>query len=189
MVHYEQIIPECYVDTNFIGALLNGNVHHGLGCTGVAKLMNVQFREHFATGIIDHDKVKPAYLSEFNRILCRTLPKQKSTDKDVRIHLYQHKSRPHYLITIEPAIEKFILRCAVVSGVKMEDYHLPGSLDGLKEVTKHKASNKDYMLQQLFNALLEAGNADMLALQKTLSYFVEMQKNVDSQELRRIFEQ
>ena len=189
MIQYEQIIPECYVDTNLIGALLGGNVNHGLGCTGVTNIMINKKKNQFAVGIIDYDKVTPTYLSEFNRLSCRTLPRYKATDNDVCIYLYQHKIRPHYLIVIEKAIERLIIRCAALSGVKMEDYHLPGSLEGLKAVTKHKASNKDYMLQQLFNALLESGNSDLLALRETLRYLVTVQQNADAQELKRIFNQ
>lgn len=187
MLQYEQIIPECYVDTNFIGSLLDANVNHRFGCTNVAGLMNGQMRDRFAVGIIDHDKVKLTYLNEFRQLACRTLKKQKATDKDVCIHLYRHQSRPHYLITIEKAIEKFVLRCAALSGVKMEDYKLPSSFEALLEVTKHKGSNKDKNLQRLFRALLDAGNTDLLALQGTLNYFVKEQKNVNEQELKQIF--
>ena len=189
MIQYEQIIPECYVDTNFIGTLLEGNVHHGYGCTGVTSILNNEKKDQFAVGIIDHDKVKPTYLHEFNQVSCRILPKQKSTDKDVCIHLYQHKTRPHYLITIEKAIERLILRCAAVSKIKMSDYNLPTSLEALMERTKHKTSNKDYLLMQLFKAMLDAGNTDLLALRDTLRYLAIVQQNVDAQELKRIFNQ
>ena len=187
MLQYEQIIPECYADTNFISTLLEANVNHSLSCTAVAGLMNVTFNDRFAVGIIDHDKQSPGYLSEFNEIAKRVLPPQKASEKDVCIHLYQHKTRTHYIVTIEPAIERLILRCAAMSNIKMEDYHLSSTLEGLKERTKHKSSNKDYLLRTLFQAFLDAGNEDILALQETLRYFVFEQKNVDTEELKRIF--
>lgn len=187
MPHYEQIIPECYADTNFISTLLEAYVNHSLSCTAVAGLMHDTFKDRFAVGIIDHDKQNPGYLSEFNEMANRVLPPQKDKEKDVRIRLYQHKTRPHYFITIEPAIERLILRCAEMSNIKMEDYHLKSSLDGLKERTKHKSSNNDYLLRTLFQALLGAGNSDLLALQETLRYFVFRQKDVDAEELKRIF--
>jgi len=187
MLQYEQIIPECYADTNFISTLLEANVNHSLSCTAVAGLMNDTFNDCFAVGIIDHDKHKPGYLSEFNEIAKRVLPPQKANERDVCIRLYQHKTRPHYFITIEPAIERLILRSAAMSNIKMEDYHLANTLEGLQERTKHKSSNKDYLLRTLFQALLDAGNSDLLALQETLRYFVFRQKDVDVEELKRIF--
>lgn len=187
MLRYEQIIPECYADTNFISTLLEADVNHCLSCTAVAGLMNVTFNDRFAVGIIDHDKQRPGYLCDFNEIAKRVLPPQRATEKEVCIHLYQHKTRPHFIITIEPAIERLILRCAAMSNIKMEDYHLASTLEGLKERTKHKSSNKDYLLRTLFQALLNAGNADLLALQETLRYFVSRQKDVDVAELKRIF--
>ena len=189
MLQYEQIIPECYADTNFIGTLLDADVNHGLSCTAVAELMNKTFEDRFAVGIIDHDKLKPTYLSEFNEIAKRVMPPQKPSEKDVCIRLYQHKTRQHYIITIEPAIERLILRCAAMSNIKMEDYYLASTLEGLKERTKHKSSNKDYLLRQLFKALLDAGNPDVHALQETLHYFIVKQKNLNKDELMRIFMQ
>lgn len=187
MLQYEQIIPECYADTNFISTLLEADVNHSLSCTAVAGLMNDTFNNRFGVGIIDHDKQKPGYLSDFNEIAKRVLPPQKSNEKDVCVRLYQHKTRPHYIITIEPAIERLILRCAAMSNIKMEDYHLANTLEGLKERTKHKSSNKDFLLRTLFQTLLNAGNTDILALQETLRYFVSRQRDVDIEELRSIF--
>ena len=189
MLHYEQIIPECYVDTNLIGTLLDANVNHRLGCTQVAGLMKGRLKEQFAAGIIDYDKLKPAYLSEFSQIANRLLPKQEANEKDICIHLFQHQQCPHFLITIEPAIEKFILRCAKLSNVRLEDYNLPNSFVEFKNVTKRKESNKDPNLRRLFKALLDAQNTDLLAIQRTLNYFVVAQKNVKTGDLIQLFTQ
>lgn len=63
------IIPECYIDTNLVETLVcQGGCNHQKGCNQVAKIMQEKFADRFAVGIIDADKRRPGYLTEFREI-------------------------------------------------------------------------------------------------------------------------
>ena len=58
-----RIIPECYVDTNLVSALLGGiGVNHQKSCNKVVGRMKDKYGDDFAVGIIDNDKRRPGYL-------------------------------------------------------------------------------------------------------------------------------
>lgn len=168
------IIPECYADTNMISVLVQAGVNHQKGCNQVAQQMQQKFADRFAVGVIDCDKRTPGYLSEMN-LLAET----------GHLCLYKHNIRPHYMITIIPAIEQFVLYCAEEIGVNLSDYHLATSLEGLKKQTKRIDSNRDPNLRNLFTAL--QSSQEMTRLNKTLKYLNEQQYKVDTEELKSIF--
>ncbi|HUZ59506.1 MAG TPA: hypothetical protein VMU83_12065 [Hanamia sp.] len=97
----QSIIPECFVDTNLIETLVppTGQYNHQKGCGTVAKVMKQRFADRFALGIIDRDKHEVDYLKEFNEIC---------TSGSLILH--KHKIKHHYIIQINPAIERFILK-------------------------------------------------------------------------------
>lgn len=168
------IIPECYVDTNLISILLNADVNHQKGCNNVTQVMKKDFAERFAVGIIDKDKKKPGYLDEFV-----------SLSLNNHIELLKHKTRHHYLITIHPAIDQFILDCAKEVGVRMQDYGYPCKLKEFTDCTKKITSNKDEGFKRLFKALWNS--MEMKSLRCTLQYLSDQKFNVDQKELLNIF--
>ena len=103
------IIPECYVDTNLISTLVNAAVNHQKCCTKVTETINKKYTDNFAVGIIDKDKVEPKYVNEFQLIAKRG-----------HLQLLRHKTRPHYLITINPAVEMFIIESAAEIGLDLK---------------------------------------------------------------------
>src|SRR5438045_3161136 len=97
------VIPECYVDTNLIETLVpplkrnhKQGYNHQKGCGTVASRMQKQFADRFALGIIDKDKNELDYLKEFTEII-----------NNGSLILHKHKNKHHYIIQLNPAIERF----------------------------------------------------------------------------------
>ncbi len=174
MSNLSHIMPECYADTNLIETLMQASVSHQKGCNQVAGAMQRNFDNRFSVGIIDYDKKKPKYLNELEVLA-----------QSQHLQLYKHPSRPHYIITIKPAIENFILACVEELGVNPKDYGVSTSLEGLKKQTKRVDSNKDTHLTALFRALQTS--TEMTILGTTLKYLNEQQYGANIAVIKAIF--
>lgn len=104
------IIPECYVDTNLIETLAPTpkGYNHQKGCNNVVKVMKEKLTDKFAVGIVDKDKRQISYVDEFEEIT--------HTDS---LYFYKHPDKAHFLIMIAPAVDCFILKCALESNVNI----------------------------------------------------------------------
>ena len=122
----QAIIPECFVDTNLVETLVapEQRYNHQHGCGNVTSVMKVKFSDRFAVGIIDRDKQQVDYLKEFNII----------ADRDSLL-LHKHHTKHHYIIHINPAMERFILNNAAHCSVSLENFGLPTDINKLKKAT------------------------------------------------------
>ena len=168
------IMPECYVDTNLIEYLLDAGVNHQHCCSKVVGQLNTTFSDRFAVGIIDKDKVEMGYLKE-----CEEIAKTK------HLTLLHHKTRPQYLITVSPAIDRFILDCAETEGINTEDFDIPGDLKGFTRLSKSITSNTDSRFKALFRALKD--NPEIIAMRATLEYMCEERYTMDGETLQELF--
>ncbi|MBD1421004.1 hypothetical protein [Sphingobacterium chuzhouense] len=155
------IIPECYVDTNLIETLVSPlkGYNHQKGCGTVTKVMKERFSDDFALGIIDKDKKEIDYLKEFTEVLAKG-----------SLILHKHKSRPHYIIQINPAIEQFILNAVNEVGLHLREYDLPDSIDALKKVSKSANSKNDQRFKRLFRDVRKIGGNELNILASWVEY-------------------
>lgn len=168
------LISECYVDTNLVETLLNAGCNHQKGCNQVAKVMQDKFADNFAVGIIDADKRKPGYLSQFNEIA-----------SSAHVKLYAHISRKHYIIVISPAIDSFILSCAKNASIDISGYELSPILKEFTTQTKNVMSNKDKRFKQLFKVMENVGEFKLM--KSLLSYFTTVKYSATENEIVAIF--
>ena len=171
------IVPECYIDTNLAEFLLDSNgVNHQKGCNAVAKkMMESNLKDQFSIGIIDNDKRQHSYMSEFEEIA-----------HIQHVTLLKHKERPHYFIRISPAMDQFILDCAVEQGVNLQDYGLPSDLSEFTKITKDVKAKNDYRFKSLFEALKDS--KELSKLRSILKYLNDKQYKCDITELKMMFE-
>lgn len=174
MANLQYIIPECYADTNLISTIVQANVNYQKGCNQVAGTMQKKFVNRFAVGIIDYDKRTSGYLDQMNIL-----------SQSEHLQLYKHPNRPHYIITIKPAIEIFILSCATELHLNLCDFDIASSLEGLKKQTKRVDSNADPKLTALFRTLRQS--TEMMLLLKVLQYLNEKQYCAEEDVLKSIF--
>ena len=162
------ILPECYVDTNLIesicppekqGGLLGYN--HQKGCGTVTSKMQGELADSFALGIIDRDKKDVDYLKEFNEII--------KTDGLI-LHRHKTATKHHYIIQIQPAVERFILNSAAEVDVLLSDYGLPITLDSLRKVSKSVNSKNDFKFKSLFKVLKNQNATNILKLAAWVDY-------------------
>ena len=171
-----QVIPECYVDTGLMEYLLDAGVNHQHCCSKVVRQLNVTFKDSFAIGIIDKDKVEMGYIKECDEVA--------STGK--HLTLLKHKTRNQFLITINPAIDRFILDSAKEEGVKPENFGLPSTLKDFIAVSKAVTSNQDVRFKSLFKAI--NGNREITNLKNSLDYLIRNNYQTDLSVVKKIFE-
>lgn len=169
------VIPECYVDTNLIEYLLDAHVNHQHSCTKVIENLKNSYKDKFAIGIIDRDKKRMGYLDECNEIA-----------KTKHLTLLKHKTQNQYIITIKPAVDGFILDCALQQAVRPEEYGLPSVLKDFTKVSKSVTSNIDARFKNLFKAL--RGNQEFRNLKISLEYMVQNKYDIDPNVLKNLFE-
>lgn len=170
---YPNVIPECFVDTNLMQYLLNGTVNHQHCCSKVVGTLKGKFSDRFAIGIIDRDKVELGYVRECDEVA-----------KTLHLTLFKHKTLPHYLITVEPAIDKFILDNAASVGIKTEEFGIPSDLKGFTLEAKKVTSNKDTRFRELFVAIKDA--PEIMALKKVIKHLVVNTYNSNHDDLSKI---
>lgn len=170
-----QIIPECYVDTNLVSALLGGiGVNHQKSCNKVVARMQDKYGDDFAVGIIDRDKRRPGYLNDFSLVA-----------ESAHLSLYKHPSKHHYIITVAPAAEGFIISEVEQAGLSLTDYGLPSYLKGLLKITKHIVTNRDGRLVHLFHDLSSCGETRLL--KDVLGYLLDKKYDASIEELKDLF--
>lgn len=169
------IIPECYIDTNLVETLVcTGGCNHQKGCNQVAKVMQEKFADRFAVGIIDADKRRPGYLTEFREI---------ATSEHLK--LFRHQTRAHFIILVHPAADGFILSCAEAAQINMADYELSPVLKEFTAQTKNVMSNKDPRFKRLFKSMENVG--EIRLMKSVIAYLVYTTYKASNGDLKQYF--
>lgn len=168
------VMPECFVDTNLIEYLLNAGVNHQHCCSKVVGQLKSTFADKFAIGIIDKDKVQLGYIQECDIIA--------TTE---HLTLMKYRERHQYLITIAPAVDKFVLDCAQEQIVNVKAFGLPSELIKFTKESKSVSSNSDPRFKSLFAAI--KNNSEIHTLKMALKYLCENQYSSDCAYLKELF--
>lgn len=174
-LNYSYVIPECFVDTNLIEYLMHGTVNHQHGCSNVVGTLKRSFSERFAIGIIDNDKDGVGYLHECDEIAQST-----------HLCVMKHRELPHFLITVDPAMDRFLLDCAIELGVDTAAYNIPSELKAFTKRSKKTSSNRDKDFRNLIVAIRD--HPEIVALRNTLHYLQMSQFQSDSNYIKELFE-
>lgn len=175
---YNEIMPECFIDTTLVGILLDANVSHKHSCSEVAKEMEKgRYKDAFAVGIIDNDKRKITYIEGFEEI-----------GRTDNLTYLKHKSKDQYVIKVgkdRKAMETFIKANVEAIGMKMEDFSLPSDLAELIELTKDTVtSQRDPRILKLCKSLRQS--PEVAKLQEVLAYLAANKYDVDIEALKKM---
>jgi hypothetical protein len=173
------IIPECCIDTNLIATIVppRTRYNHTKGCFSVAKKMQEKFADEFALGIIDRDKESVRYELEFVMI----------GEFSEQLQILKHREKPHYLIYIIPAMEKWIVKCAADVKVNLSDYGIIyENIKELKKITKTVTSDKDDRFRRLFKELKKKNSPAVIKLSKWIEYLRAENYNVNIDKLKQL---
>ncbi len=175
------IIPECYVDTNLIETIVPTikGYNHQKGAGTVTRLMQSKLKDKFAVGIVDKDKKQLKYSEEFDLEI---------DIGDLLLFKHKNKEKHHYLIFINPAIEKWIIKNADEVGVSLQDFGLPENLKELTKITKKITSKKDNNFKKLFRELKKHNPKNIEILGNWISHLKENPYNADIELMRKMTE-
>ena len=178
---YNEIMPECFIDSTLVESLLDAKVSHKHSCNEVAREMEKgKYKDAFAVGIIDNDKRKISYVESFDEI-----------GRTDNLTFLKHKDKHHYVIKVgkeHKAMETFIKANVDAIGMKMEDFNLPSDLAELIEQTKDSVSTqKDPRIQKLCKTMRQS--PEVAKLQDVLAYLAANKYNVDIEELKKMISQ
>lgn len=178
---YNEIMPECFIDTTLISSLLDAKVSHKHSCNEVSREMeNGKFKDAFAVGIIDNDKRKISYIESFDEI-----------GRTDNLTFLKHRDKHQYVIKVgkeHKAMETFIKANVEAIGMKMEDFGLPSDLAELVAQTKDCISTqKDPRILKLCKAIRQS--PEVAKLQNVLAYLAANKYNVDIEELKEKIEE
>ena len=177
---YNDIMPECFIDTALVASLLDAKVSHKHSCNEVAKEMEKgKYKDAFAVGIIDNDKRKISYIESFDEI-----------GRTDNLTFLKHREKHHYVIKVgkeHKAMETFIKANVDAIGMKMEDFNLPSDLAELIEQTKDSISTqKDPRIIKLCKTIRQS--PEVAKLQNVLAYLATSKYIVDMEELKKMIE-
>lgn len=167
------IIPECFIDTMLTQFLLGSRVNHQHSCNNVVKVMRTNYKEDFAVGIIDNDKHGVSYLQEF-QLLGQTK----------HLNFYSHAHGMHYIITISPAMDRFIMDCANEMQNSLGNFGLPKTLKEFTHLTKDEKILSDRRIIQLLSAI--QGHGEIEKLKNVLSYLLQTRYNASIDEIKAL---
>ncbi|MBE6265381.1 MAG: hypothetical protein E7102_02740 [Prevotella ruminicola] len=175
---YNDIMPECFIDTTLVGSLLDANVSHKHSCNEVAREMEKgKYKDAFAVGIIDNDKRKLPYIEGFDTI--------GQTDN---LTFLKHKDKHQYVIKVgkeHEAMETFIKANIEAIGMKMEDFDLPSDISKLIEQTKDSVSTqKDPRILKLCKTIRQS--PEVAKLQDVLKYLSTNKYSADLETIKKM---
>lgn len=169
------IIPECFIDTILTQFLLGNRVNHQHSCNNVVKVMRTKYKEDFAVGIIDNDKHGVSYLQEFQLI-----------GQTKHLKFYSHVHGMHYIITVSPAMDRFIMDCANETGNPLKNFGLPTTLKEFTHLTKDEKILSDRRITQLLSAI--QGHDEIEKLKNVLCYLLQTRYNVSINEIMALIQ-
>lgn len=177
---YNEIMPECFIDTTLVASLLDAKVSHKHSRNEVAREMEKgRYKDAFAVGIIDNDKREISYMENFDEI-----------GRTDNLTFLKHRDKHQYVIKVgkeHKAMETFIKANVEAIGMQMEDFNLPSDLAELIAQTKDSvATQKDPRIIKLCKKIRQS--PEVAKLQDVLAYLATNKYNVDIEELKKKIE-
>lgn len=154
MIDEIRVLPECEGDTLWIWFLLKQKTEHVKGCDNVIIKINKSRENELRIGIVDNDKRKSSTYSNFGKII-------KTSDG---VKLVQKLNTKHFLIIVDPAIEKWLLRMAEVSKIK-HSY----TFNSLQKDMKSEKVENNNRVKQFMNTIYQKNPPGVSAFKNWLT--------------------
>ena len=175
---FNDIMPECFIDTTLVGSLLDANVSHKHSCNEVVREMEKgKYKDAFAVGIIDNDKRKLSNIEGFEKI-----------GQTENLTFLKHRNKHQYVIKVgkeHKAMETFIKANVEAIGMRMEDFGLSSDISKLIEQTKDSVSTlKDPRILKLCKTMRQS--PEVAKLQNVLEYLATYKYNADIETIKKM---
>lgn len=169
-------VPECYFDTVLFNKLLQTNkrLMHRKGCNNVVRdLDSERLKNSFAVALIDKDKKELDYLKQ-----CEVLYDQN------KIILLKHKSRQHFIIQLNPPLEKWVIEILDENDLQIEDFGFSRNFKILKRQIKNDIDKEDNEnLNKLINTIIGTNCESIKKIRSFLLYLKDRNYQTDINEL------
>jgi hypothetical protein len=169
-------VPECYFDTVLLKKLFQTNkrLMHRKGCNNVIRdLESDRLKNLFAVALIDKDKNDLNYLKE-----C------KIHYNASKLILWKHENQNHFIIQLNPPLEKWIIEILNENNLKIEDFGYSGDYKKLKRQIKADIDNEsNEKLNNLLIAIIKTDCPTIKKIKSILIYLKEKNYNADINDL------
>lgn len=159
-------LPECYADTALINLLapVNARIDHIFGIRNVVQEMKSVSENRsnlIIVGIVDNDKRSPAYLDDFVLI-----------NQFEKIYFKKKSDTNQYLITLDKAIETFLLWNAEKISLDITQYGFPTNLKQFCKAVKRTTIGSDPNYLRLLTDLRNRQAPGFITLERILNDFL-----------------
>jgi hypothetical protein len=152
-MYYPYIIPECWADTLLITTLGYSSPNHQMGVGRVNYIMNKEFKNKLAIGIVDNDKNQPPDFKKFKELESKYgLILKKGTGSRQR----------HYLIMVSPAVDKWLE--SIGNSVKVARPYRNNNKEYLRQM-KSKDVEENKQIKNYFNTIKQKNPAAFKTIQ------------------------
>ena len=147
---------------------------HRKGCNNVMRdLESERLKSLFAVAIVDKDKTELNYLKECKKLY----------DAD-KLILWKHANENHFIIQLNPPLEKWIIEIFNDYNLKIEDFEYSPNYKKFKKQIKDDIDKEsDEKLNKLLNANVNTNCATIKKIKSFLIYLKEKNYCVDINEL------
>jgi hypothetical protein len=187
---HQYFVPECFFDTVLFKKIMKTDkrLKHTKGCFNVVnRFKNINGRKGdlfdslFGLGMVDKDRKELNFLKEECKIEIE-LPM-------LILWKRNDKVKKHYILQLNPPLEKWIIAVLDESNLKIEDFEYPREYKRLKKIIKNDIDNEnDFKLTRLVNAILSTDHSAIRNLKTILLYFKEKTKDADVNKLKNKIE-
>ncbi len=173
---YQYFVPECFFDTVLLLKLMKTNkrLMHRKGCSNVVNdFKSERLKNLFAVAIIDNDKKELDYLKD-----CEI-----KYDAN-KLRLLKHKTEKHFLIQLNPPLEKWIIEVLEENNLEIESFGYPRDYRKLKKKIKNDIDNEnDLKLNKLVEAIIKTDCEAIKKLKFFLQYLKDKNYEADIKDL------
>jgi hypothetical protein len=105
---------------------------------------------------------------------------------DNSLILWKHKTKPHFIIQICPAFEKWIFNVCELGNINFSDFELSKELEDLKKYTKKRLSLYDNNLKRLFTVISKLSTEEVRKLKGWVKILKEKNYQVEINDLKNV---
>jgi|GEM_PF-664332 len=177
-------VPECFFDTVLFKKILQTNkrLKHTKGCQNVInRFRNINGRkgdlyDRFGVGMVDKDKLDLDYLKDCDSVLTHE-----------NLILWKYPGKQHYIIQLNPPLEKWVLRILQESGINIEDLGYSSDLRKLKRQLKDDIDDEENeKLNIIIHKIVNSKHPVVEKLKTILLYLKEKTMLANIEELKKL---
>jgi hypothetical protein len=177
-------VPECFFDTVLFKRILQTNkrLKHTKGCRNVINRFRIvkgkkgDLYDGFGVGMVDRDKIELDYLKECEQVFAHT-----------NLILWKYPGKPHFIIQLNPPLEKWVLQILNESSIEIEDFGYSSDSKKLKKQIKDDIDNEgNQKLNIIIGEIVNSNHPVVEKLKTILLYLKEKTIQANIEELKKL---